>query len=258
MSAATATLNNPDAFAFICGLVHDRSAIVLEPSKAYLVDARLMPIARQHGLTSLGDLVDVMKRPGSHELQRHVVEAMTTNETSFFRDIHPFEALEKKLLPELLARRSGVRTLNIWSNACSSGQEPYSIAMLLREHFPELQGWKVRPDRQRPFQPDIEPRTRGSVQSDRSQSRASVAVSVKVLPEGGIAMAHQGRDSQDGRVLRSQPGGRLAAIACQNRHPLAQRADLFLGRDQEGDSGEGTRNSQPGWLHVSRAVPRPR
>ena len=144
MSTATANVNNPEALAFICGLVHDRSAIVLEPSKAYLVEARLTPIARQHGLSSLGDLVDVMKRPGSHELQRHVVEAMTTNETSFYRDIHPFEALKTTLLPELIAKRSGERTLNIWSNACSSGQEPYSIAMLLREHFPELDGWTVR------------------------------------------------------------------------------------------------------------------
>jgi chemotaxis protein methyltransferase CheR len=144
MNTTIAPPSVPDAFAYISGLVLDRSAIVLEPSKAYLVDARLMPIARQLGLSSLGELVDKMKRPGANDLQRVVVEAMTTNETSFFRDIHPFEALKNTILPDMIAKRANERTLNIWSNACSSGQEPYSIAMLIREHFRSLEGWKIR------------------------------------------------------------------------------------------------------------------
>jgi chemotaxis protein methyltransferase CheR len=132
------------AFQYICHLVRERSAIVLDPGKAYLVEARLSPVARNHGLTSLSDLVAAMRRPTSRELVREVIEAMTTNETSFFRDIHPFDAIRTAIIPDLIQKRSGERTLNIWSNACSSGQEIYSIAMILREHFPLLSNWKVR------------------------------------------------------------------------------------------------------------------
>lgn len=146
-SAATlspATSLDSDSFGFVCNLVRTKSAIEIEPSKAYLVESRLAPIARERGLASLRELVAEMRRPGKQDLSRQVVEAMTTNETSFFRDIHPFEALKSQLLPELIARRSRERTLTIWSNACSSGQEPYTIAMILREHFPAIAGWNIR------------------------------------------------------------------------------------------------------------------
>ena len=83
-------------------------------------------------------------KPASRELARQVIDAMTTNESSFFRDLQPFESLKTVIIPELMQRRSKDRTLNIWSNACSSGQEVFSIAMLLRESFPVLAGWKVR------------------------------------------------------------------------------------------------------------------
>ncbi len=85
-----------------------------------------------------------METESSHGLKQKVVEAMTTNETSFFRDRNPFECLRNSVLPELLPRRAADRSLRIWSAACSTGQEPYSIAMLLREHFPELRDWRVQ------------------------------------------------------------------------------------------------------------------
>jgi chemotaxis protein methyltransferase CheR len=131
-------------FQFISNLVRERSAISLEPGKEYLVESRLGPVARDNGLASLEDLVAAIRQPGAQNLTRQVVEAMTTNETSFFRDIHPFDALRQQILPELIAKRSKERTICVWSNACSSGQEPYTIAMILREHFPELNGWTVR------------------------------------------------------------------------------------------------------------------
>ncbi len=140
---STATLNT-SAFEYICNLVRDKSAIVLEPSKTYLVESRLNPVARANGLASIDDLVDALRKPNSSKLTQAVIEAMTTNETSFFRDLHPFDALKTTLLPALIAARSRDRTLNIWSNACSSGQEVYTIAMLLKENFPDLGGWKVR------------------------------------------------------------------------------------------------------------------
>jgi chemotaxis protein methyltransferase CheR len=131
-------------FDYVRKLVHEQSAIVLEDGKGYLVESRLSPIARKAGLGSLSELVARLQSTRDGALQREVVEAMTTNETTFFRDRHPFDALRDVLLPELLASRAKERRLTIWSAASSTGQEPYSIAMLLREHFPELLNWNVR------------------------------------------------------------------------------------------------------------------
>lgn len=133
----------PDDFAFVCRLVRDRSAIVLEAGKEYLVEARLTPVARKYQLGSLGELVARLRSPAEQELRTRVVEAMVTTETSFFRDLAPFEGLRKTVLPELIAARGTERRLNVWSAACSSGQEPYSAAILLRDHFPELAAWRV-------------------------------------------------------------------------------------------------------------------
>jgi chemotaxis protein methyltransferase CheR len=131
-------------FDFVRRLVYQRSAIVLEPGKEYLVESRLAPIVRQTGLTSISELVTKLRAPGSTALERDVIEAMTTNETSFFRDLWPFEVLKSDVLPDLIAKRQTSRTLTIWCAASSTGQEPYSIAMLIREHFPQLAGWTVK------------------------------------------------------------------------------------------------------------------
>lgn len=133
-------LNSAD-FEHIAKLVRDRSAIVLETGKEYLVESRLLPVARSEGCASLQELIMRLRSPSANGLQRKVVEAMTTNETSFFRDLHPFEVLKKTLLPELIAKRGNERALNLWCAASSSGQEPYTIAMTLREHFPMLASW---------------------------------------------------------------------------------------------------------------------
>jgi chemotaxis protein methyltransferase CheR len=136
------TLAAPD-FDYIAQLVHRRSAIVLEPGKEYLAESRLESIARDHGLASVGELVSNM-RNGKLDLSDAVVDAMTTNETSFFRDAHPFNAFRDSVLPELIEARRVARAITIWCGACSSGQEPYSLAMIIREHFPELASWQVR------------------------------------------------------------------------------------------------------------------
>jgi chemotaxis protein methyltransferase CheR len=129
-------------FDYIRTLVRQRSAIVLEPGKEYLVQARLMPVARKQGLADISELVERLKR-GDATTTTQVVEAMTTNETSFYRDHHPFEALREEVVPELMQLRKAQRTLRIWSAASSTGQEAYTIAMTLREHFPQLAGWNV-------------------------------------------------------------------------------------------------------------------
>jgi chemotaxis protein methyltransferase CheR len=130
-------------FAFIGKLLSKRSAVVLEPGKEYLVETRLAPVVRKLGVGSISDLVTRLRMPGSNGLVTQVVEALLTNETSFFRDVHPFESLRKTVIPDLMGRRRGERALTVWCCASSTGQEPYSLAMLLREHFPELQTWKV-------------------------------------------------------------------------------------------------------------------
>ena len=123
-------------FDWVRNLVHRESAIVLQPGKEYLVEARLMPLARQMGLADVGTLVDTLRSKPDAEGARRVVEALTTNETSWFRDGDPFTALTSTVLPELLARRGPSERLQIWSAACSSGQEPYTIAMLLEDALP--------------------------------------------------------------------------------------------------------------------------
>ena len=133
-----------NAFTFISDLVKKRSAIVLETKKSYLVESRLSPIVHAHGFTSFDSLVTELKKPNASQLVQEVVEAMTTNETSFFRDLHPFNALKTKVLPDLIERNRKSQKIMIWSNACSSGQEAYSIAMLLREYFKELDRWDVK------------------------------------------------------------------------------------------------------------------
>ncbi|MBK6421150.1 MAG: protein-glutamate O-methyltransferase CheR [Gemmatimonadetes bacterium] len=135
---------NPIDFQFVSTLVRQRSAIVLEPEKSYLLEARLTPLARAEGFASLEALVAQMRAQPFNGLHRKVVEAMTTNETSFFRDLHPFAALRQVVIPEVLKHRQATRTLNIWCAACSSGQEPYTVAMTLLEHFPQLTGWNFR------------------------------------------------------------------------------------------------------------------
>lgn len=133
----------PDSFAFVRHLLRERCGVVLEDNKAYLVTARLGPVVRRLGLPSVDDLIGKLRSDPANPLHRDVVEALVTTETSFFRDVHPFETLKNEVIPSLLERRRPVRSLSLWSAACSSGQEPYSLAMLLKEHFPQLGGWSV-------------------------------------------------------------------------------------------------------------------
>jgi len=130
-------------FDFLRRIVLDESAIVLDLEKAYMVETRLLGMVRRERFPSLAAMLAAARNRS--DLRIRLIEGMTTNETSFFRDIHPFEVLRTDIIPERIAARGADRQLNIWCAACSSGQEPYSLAILLREHFPELvRDWTVR------------------------------------------------------------------------------------------------------------------
>jgi chemotaxis protein methyltransferase CheR len=134
---------SPFDYKYVRGLLKERSGLVLGTDKEYLVEARLLPVARRMGATSIAELVRRLRAPASEALIAQVVEAMMINESFFFRDRLPFDRLRDTVLPALLRARSESRRLRIWSAASSTGQEPYSLAMLLKELAPRLSGWSV-------------------------------------------------------------------------------------------------------------------
>ena len=130
-------------FEFLRAYLKQRSGLALTAEKRYLVESRLAPVCRRFNFATLRDLIGSLKIAHDSAIERAVVEAMTTNETFFFRDRLPFDLFRDVVLPEALARNAARRRLRIWCAAASTGQEPYSIAMLLQEAGPKLAGWQV-------------------------------------------------------------------------------------------------------------------
>lgn len=130
-------------FVFLRDYLKKRSGLALGPEKRYLVESRLSPVCRRFNLATLSDLVGTLRLSREGPLERAVVEAMTTNETFFFRDRAPFDLFRDVLLPRAIAARAATRRLRIWSAAASTGQEPYSLAMMIHEAAVQLVGWQV-------------------------------------------------------------------------------------------------------------------
>jgi chemotaxis protein methyltransferase CheR len=133
----------PMEYDYLRKLLKERSGLVLSSDKQYLVESRLLPIARKSGLTGLGELVQKIKTPGTEALIVEVVEAMTTNESFFFRDKIPFDHFREAIMPSLVVARAKQRRVRIWCAAASTGQEPYSLAMCLKEMAGQISGWRV-------------------------------------------------------------------------------------------------------------------
>jgi chemotaxis protein methyltransferase CheR len=133
----------PLDYDFLRKFLKERSGLVLSADKQYLVESRLLPVARKAGLGGLGELVGVLKRGNAEPLATAVVEAMMTNESFFFRDKTPFENFTSTVLPALLSVRRPSRAIRIWCAAASSGQEPYSLAMALKEMERDIAGWHI-------------------------------------------------------------------------------------------------------------------
>ena len=131
----------PQDFQYLSDILKKRSGLALTEDKAYLIESRLLPIARTQGLQDIGQLCNLLITKPSEKLLVEITEAMTTNESSFFRDIKPYEALRNIVLPQLMARPSVMKNIRIWSAACSTGQEPYTISICLKEDAAKLAGW---------------------------------------------------------------------------------------------------------------------
>lgn len=128
---------------FVRDFIRTRAAIVLD-EKDYLIESRLSGLAQKEGFQDASRLVQSVRGgPAAARLSEKVIDALTTNETLFFRDVRPFQAMQELIVPEMLQKNSATNRLRIWSAACSTGQEPYSIAMMLRTQFPELQKWSI-------------------------------------------------------------------------------------------------------------------
>jgi chemotaxis protein methyltransferase CheR len=130
-------------YEYLRQLVFGLSRNVLDPARDYLFDVRLTKLLRNQGMTRMEELVRHLRARKDSALERAIAEAMTINETSFFRDSRPFELLRTELLPRLIEARRPARRLRLWSAACSTGQEAYSLAMLLLEHFPTVTDWNI-------------------------------------------------------------------------------------------------------------------
>jgi chemotaxis protein methyltransferase CheR len=133
----------PQDYEYLRKLLKSRSGLVLSAEKHYLVESRLLPVARKAGLFNLTGLVARLKAPDAEALTVEVVEAMTTNESLFFRDKIPFEHFRDTIMPALLSARSARRRIRIWCAASATGQEPYTLAICLKEMGKDLKGWRI-------------------------------------------------------------------------------------------------------------------
>ncbi|QDT37819.1 CheR family methyltransferase [Stratiformator vulcanicus] len=133
---------NPDDYRLLADFLRQSSGLILGEGREYLVSSRLNPLVRRFELIDVGCIVKRLAA-GDNAIGNAVIDAMTTNETLFFRDKTPFEELHRVLLPELVESRRAARKLRIWCAAGATGQEPYSIAMLLSEYFPEFRAWDI-------------------------------------------------------------------------------------------------------------------
>ncbi|HEX4320435.1 MAG TPA: protein-glutamate O-methyltransferase CheR [Acidobacteriaceae bacterium] len=210
-------------YAFLRALVFDQSQNVLDPSRDYLFETRLAKLLRNQGMTHIEELVQHLRLKRDPNLERSIAEAMTINETSFFRDSRPFELLRTELLPALIENRRNARTLRIWSAACSTGQEAYSTGMLLLEHFQQLANWNIK----------IEGTDISSEVVHRCQSGTYHRIEMnRGLPARNIVrfFDHHGEDWTVKPELKRLCSFRVANL-CGNQLPFTERFDLIFLRN---------------------------
>jgi chemotaxis protein methyltransferase CheR len=209
-----------------------RSGLVLSADKQYLVESRLLPVARKAGLANLGELVAALKAAPEHALMTAVVEAMTTNESFFFRDKVPFDHFRDTIIPALLAARKGSRFIRIWCAAASTGQEPYSLAMCLKQMESEIAGWRIEivaTDLSRGFGESAG----RPLQPVRSAARAADPAPDQAFLANRRAVADRAGHPRHGQIPPAQPAAGFLAARAVRPGLLPQRADLFRPGDQD-------------------------
>ena len=243
---------SPPQFAYLRAFLKRVSGVSLDESKQYLVEARLRPVARQRGLADIDALVAALRNTSDARLVDEVVCAMMTHETSFFRDKAPFETLAR-LIPDLLASRGVMKQLVIWSAACSTGQEPYSLAMLLHERFSSLlSSWRVRIIASDLSQIALG-LARDGIYSELETARGlSPAMKTKYFrpPPGPLECGAELPFAH--RVSSAQPHPALADDASLRLHSAAKRAALLRCAHTHGRLGEDATHAATRRRPVSR------
>ncbi len=133
----------PENFSYYKDFLYKNSGLAITEAKIYLLDSRLTPVAKKHGFADLAAMTQSLRSTANPVIQKDVIDAMMTNETLFFRDERPFRQLTTNVMPTMVTARENMKSLRIWSAACSTGQEPYSIAMTIADNFPQLSNWAI-------------------------------------------------------------------------------------------------------------------
>ena len=193
----------------------ERSGLVLSAEKQYLVESRLLPVARKAGLTGLGDLVQALRLGQDNALMTAVVEAMMTNESFFFRDKVPFEHFRTIIMPALIASRRASRSIRIWCAAASTGQEPYSLAMCLKAMEREIAGWRIDILATDLSGEVLEKARLGHLQPVRGATRAADPASDQAFRPGRRVVADRAGTARHGQIPAVQPAcPTLPSSAC--------------------------------------------
>ena len=222
----------PPDYEYLRKLLKDHSGLDLSADKQYLIESRLLPLARKAGLPGISELVQKMKG-GSSALISQVVEAMTTNETFFFRDKVPFDHFRDTIMPELLQARAGRKSIRIWCAAGSTGQEPYSLAMCLKEMSAALAGWRVEILATDLSQEVLEKSKAGIYSQFEVQRGLPIQMLVKYFKQIGELWQINPEHPRHGAAPAAQPAARFRAARQLRRDLLPQRADLFRPGDQD-------------------------
>ena len=193
----------PHDYDFLRKCLKERSGLVLSADKQYLVESRLLPVARKAGLANLGDLVGLLRGKHDPALMTSVVEAMTTNETFFFRDKLPFEHFREPIMPALIEARRAARTIRIWCAASSTGQEPYSLAMCLKELERSIAGWRIEMLATDLSGEVLEKARAGHLQPVRSAARPADSASGQAFHAIGRVLADRARIARHGATTGS-------------------------------------------------------
>ena len=211
-------MNQPD-YEYLRKLLKDHSGLDLSADKQYLIESRLLPLARKAGLADIGELVQKLKG-GSSAVIAQVVEAMTTNETFFFRDKVPFDHFRDSILPEIIKARANRKSIRIWCAAGSTGQEPYSLAMCVKEMSAALSGWRVEIIATDISQEVLEKSKAGIYSQFEVQRGLPNSDAGQILQADRGALAAQPRYPRHGATSAAQPAARFFAAGRLRHHFL--------------------------------------